>query len=191
MSALEIWLLAISLAMDCFSVSITSGIILRRIRWRTFLTIGFFFGLFQALMPLIGWFATSRFYGYIERYDHWIAFALLFILGVRMIKESSGNEEEHHFNPTRLPVILALAVATSIDALAVGISFACTGMTTWESISYPILIIGIVSFVFSLIGCLIGVYFGKRVNLRAELWAGIILIGIGVKILVEHLGLMN
>ena len=107
-----------------------------------------------------------------------------------MIKESFGNEEEHHFNPTRLLVILTLAVATSIDALAVGISFACTGMTSWDSIAFPILIIGIVSFVFSLIGCLIGVYFGKRVNLRAELWAGIILIGIGVKILIEHLNLL-
>ena len=104
-----------------------------------------------------------------------------------MIKESFSDEEEHQFNPTRLLVVLTLAVATSIDALAVGISFACTGMTTWDSISYPVLIIGIVSFVFSLIGCLIGVYFGKRVNLRAELWAGIILIGIGVKILIEHL----
>ena len=187
MTTLDIWLLAISLAMDCFSVSITSGIILLKVYWKTFLTIGFFFGLFQAMMPLMGWFATNHFYRLIEPYDPWIAFGLLFFLGVRMIKESFGDEEEHHFNPTRLLVVLTLAVATSIDALAVGISFACTGMTTWNSISFPILIIGIVSFVFSLIGCLIGVYFGKRVNLRAELWAGIILIGIGVKILIEHL----
>lgn len=188
MSSLEIWLLAVSLAMDCFSVSITSGIILRRIRWRTFLTIAFFFGLFQALMPLIGWFSASRFYQYIERFDHWIAFGLLAILGIRMIKESFQDEEHHHFDPTRLPVILTLAVATSIDALAVGISFACTGMTTWQHIDAPIVIIGIVSFVFSIVGCLIGVGFGKRIHLRAELWAGIILIGIGVKILFEHLG---
>ena len=189
MSTLEIWLLAISLAMDCFSVSITSGIILRRVLWKTFLTIAFFFGLFQGLMPVIGWFAASRFQHLIENYDHWIAFGVLFLLGARMIKESfKDEEEEHHFNPTRLPVILTLAVATSIDALAVGISFAFTGMTTWRSILDPVLIIGFVSFIFSIIGCLIGVYFGKRVNLRAELWAGIILIGIGVKILIEHLG---
>ena len=187
MSTFEIWLLAVSLAMDCFSVSITSGIILRRICWRTFLTIAFFFGLFQALMPLIGWFSASRFYDYIEQFDHWIAFGLLLFLGIRMIKESFGDEEDHHFDPTRLPVILTLAVATSIDALAVGISFACIGMTTWQSITSPIGIIGIVSFVFSVVGCLIGVSFGKRVNLRAELWAGIILLGIGVKILMEHL----
>ena len=190
MNYIEIWLLAISLAMDCFSVSITSGIILRRVMWKTFLTIAFFFGLFQGLMPVIGWFAASRFQHLIENYDHWIAFGVLFLLGARMIKESfKDEEEEHHFNPTRLPVILTLAVATSIDALAVGISFAFTCMDTWRSILEPVLIIGFVSFIFSIIGCLIGVYFGKRVNLRAELWAGIILIGIGVKILIEHLGL--
>ncbi len=188
MSNLEIWLLAISLAMDCFSVSITSGIILRRVCMKVFLTIAFFFGLFQALMPLFGWFGASRFYHLIHEFDHWIAFGLLFFLGVRMIKESFDKDEEHHhFNPTRLGTILTLAVATSINALAVGISFAFTGMNTWQSIIGPICIIGLVSFVFSVLGCLLGVYFGKRVNLRAELWAGIILIGIGVKILFEHL----
>ena len=187
MSTFEIWLLAVSLAMDCFSVSITSGIILRRITWPTFLTIAFFFGLFQALMPLIGWFSASRFYQMIEQFDHWIAFGLLAILGIRMIKESFADEEEAHFNPRKLTVIFTLAVATSIDALAVGISFACTGMTTWQSIGTPIIIIGITTFLFSILGCLIGVYFGKRINLRAELWAGIILIAIGLKILFEHL----
>ena len=188
MSNLEIWLLAISLAMDCFSVSITSGIIMRRIQWSTFLTISFFFGLFQAIMPLLGWFGANHFYNLIHEFDHWIAFGLLFFLGIRMIKENFDKDEEnHHFNPTRLGVILTLSVATSIDALAVGISFACIGMNTWQSILSPIIIIGIVSFVFSIIGCLIGVYFGKRINLRAELWAGIILIGIGVKILMEHM----
>lgn len=187
MSNLEIWLLAVSLAMDCFSVSITSGIILRRIQWSTFLTIAFFFGLFQGLMPLIGWFGASHFYHLIEKFDHWIAFGLLFFLGIRMIKESFDKDEENnHFNPTRLLVILTLAVATSIDALAVGISFAFVGMSTWQDIISPVLIIGVVSFIFSIIGCLIGVYCGKRINLRAELWAGIILIGIGVKILMEH-----
>ena len=121
MSNLEIWLLAISVAMDCFSVAITSGIILRRIQWSTFLTIALFFGLFQAVMPLIGWFGASRFYHLIEQFDHWIAFGLLFFLGAKMIKESFGDEESHHFNPTCLLTILTLAIATSIDALAVGI----------------------------------------------------------------------
>lgn len=187
MTTLEIWLLAVSLAMDCFSVSITSGIILRRVCMKVFLTIAFFFGLFQGIMPLIGWFGASHFYHLIEQFDHWIAFGLLFFLGIRMIKESFNKEEEgHHFNPKRLLVILTLAVATSIDALAVGISFAFVGMNTWQDILFPIIIIGIVSFLFSILGCFIGVYFGKRINLRAELWAGIILIGIGAKILMEH-----
>ena len=187
MTTLEIWLLAVSLAMDCFSVSITSGIILRRVCMKIFLTIAFFFGLFQGVMPIIGWFGASHFYHLIEQFDHWIAFGLLFFLGIRMIKESFNKEEEnHHFNPKRLLVILTLAVATSIDALAVGISFAFVGMNTWQDILFPIIIIGIVSFLFSILGCFIGVYFGKRINLRAELWAGIILIGIGIKILVEH-----
>ena len=154
---------------------------------KIFLTIAFFFGLFQGVMPIIGWFGASHFYHLIEQFDHWIAFGLLFFLGIRMIKESFNKEEEnHHFNPKRLLVILTLAVATSIDALAVGISFAFVGMNTWQDILFPIIIIGIVSFLFSILGCFIGVYFGKRINLRAELWAGIILIGIGIKILVEH-----
>ena len=190
MNDLEIWLLAISVAMDCFSVSITTGIILRRICMRTFLTMAFFFGLFQALMPLIGWFGASRFYHLMEEFDHWIAFGLLCFLGAKMIKENFDKEEEHHFNPTRLLVILTLAIATSIDALAVGISFACTNMTTFQSILLPITIIGIVSFLFSMAGCFIGVYFGKRINLHAELWAGIILIAIGTKILLEHLHIL-
>ena len=107
-----------------------------------------------------------------------------------MVKEALSKEEDEcldcRFSPAAM---LPMAVATSIDALAIGISFAFVGMDTWQSILQPIVIIGIVSFVFSIIGCLIGVFFGKRVNLRAELWAGIILIGIGVKILIEHMEL--
>lgn len=187
MTSLEIWLLAISLAMDCFTVSVTSGIIMRRIQWRTIFVMSFFFGLFQAIMPLFGWICASRFYHLIETFDHWIAFGLLAFLGVRMIKENFSNEEKHSFDPTRLKVILALAVATSIDALAVGISFAFIGMTTFTSILFPILIIGVVSFIMSVIGNLAGVCLGKRINLHMEFWAGLILIGIGVKILIEHL----
>ena len=169
-------------------MSITSGIILRRICWRTFLKIAFFFGLFQALMPLIGWLCTSRFSHLIESFDHWIAAGLLFFLGVRMIKESLwGDDDKCCFDPTRLKVILTLAVATSIDALAVGISFACTNMDTFSDIALPIIIIGVVSFILSIIGNLIGVSLGKHINLRMELWGGIILIGIGIRILVEHL----
>ena len=133
MTTLEIWLLAISLAMDCFTVSITSGIIMRRICWRTFFIMAFFFGLFQAVMPFIGWFAASRFSHLIEDYDHWIAFGLLAFLGGRMIKESFSNEDKCCFDPTKLKVIVTLAIATSIDALAIGISFAFVGMNSFTS----------------------------------------------------------
>ena len=138
MTTLEIWLLAISLAMDCFTVSITSGIIMRRICWRTFFIMAFFFGLFQAVMPLIGWFAASRFSHLIEDYDHWIAFGLLAFLGGRMIKESFSNEDKRCFDPTKLKVVVTLAIATSIDALAIGISFAFVGINSFTSILSPI-----------------------------------------------------
>ena len=127
MGIFAILLLAVSLAIDCFTVSVTSGIILRRIRWNTFLTMAFFFGFFQALMPLLGWLGASHFSHLIEAYDHWVAFGLLAFLGIRMIREHFKDSEEHSFDPTRLKVIITLAIATSIDALAVGISFAFTG----------------------------------------------------------------
>lgn len=187
MSILEIWLLAVSLAIDCFTVSITSGIILHRIRWGIFLKMAFLFGLFQAAMPFLGWLGASRFNHLIETYDHWIAFALLAFLGIRMIREHFKDEEERSFDPTRMKVILTLAVATSIDALAVGISFAFTGFRTLSSLLYPLTAIGIASFVISLAGSLIGVFFGKHFNLRVEIFGGLVLIGIGVKILFEHL----
>ena len=183
MSTLEIWLLAISLAMDCFSVSITSGIILRQIYWRTFLTIAFFFGLFQAMMPLFGWFGASRFYHLIHEFDHWIAFGLLFVLGIRMIHESLDKDEEHHFEPTRMPVILTLAVATSIDALAVGVTFAFLDVAIVPAVSF----IGVTTFLCSAVGVKIGNVFGTKFKSKAELFGGVVLIGMGLKILIEHL----
>lgn len=155
--------------------------------WRTCLTMSFFFGLFQALMPLAGWFCSNRFYQFIESFDHWLAFGLLAFIGIRMIKEGTEKEEHILFNPRKLRVIFTLAIATSIDALAVGISFAFVGMNSISSISYPIVIIGLVSFLLSLIGFMAGCYFGKKVHIRTEILGGIILIGIGIKILIEHL----
>lgn len=187
MSNLEIWLLAVSLAIDCFTVSVASGIILRQIRWRTFFTMAFFFGFFQAFMPLLGWFGARSFQHLIEAYDHWVAFGLLVFLGCRMIREYFKDSEEQNFDPTRLKVILVLAVATSIDALAVGISLAFTGYKTLTVLAYPLFAIGIASFVISLVGSLIGIFFGKRFNFRMELFGGLVLICIGVKILIEHL----
>lgn len=188
MTNLEVWLLAISLAMDCFTVSITGGIIIRRFCWRTCLLMAFFFGLFQGIMPLIGWYGASHFNHLIERFDHWIAFALLAFLGLRMIKEGMGDDDKCCFDPHKLKVILTLAIATSIDALAVGISFAFVDMNTFMDILQPILIIGLTSFLLSVVGHLLGVSFGKLVQkFRPEVLAGVILIGIGIKILIEHL----
>lgn len=187
MNEFEIWLLAVSLAIDCFTVSVTSGIILGRVHWQTFLKMAFFFGFFQALMPFIGWLGASHFRHQIEDYDHWIAFGLLSFLGIRMIRSYFKVEKKSHFDPTKLKVIILMAIATSIDALAVGISFAFTGFKHLASLTHPLLAIGIASFAISMAGSILGVYFGKRINLRMELCGGIVLIAIGTKILIEHL----
>ena len=194
MTGLEIWLLAIGLAMDCLAVSIASGIILRRIQWRPMLIMAFFFGLFQAIMPLLGWLGASTFSHLIESVDHWIAFAILAFLGGRMIKESFKEEDCcQRFNPASLKVVITMAVATSIDALAVGVSFAFLGIKSCSTILSPAGIIGLVSFLMSLIGLIFGIRFGCGIarKLRAELWGGIILILIGTKILIEHLFFNN
>jgi putative Mn2+ efflux pump MntP len=189
MNQLDIWMLAIALAMDCFTVSIVSGVIVRRWLWGMILRIAFLFGLFQAMMPLIGWMATSHFSEQLEFIDHWIAFGLLAFIGGKMIRESFGPEEEQQFNPKNLHTQLLLAIATSIDALAVGISFACMGYRDFSQIAYPLFIIGLVSFMFSLFGYKLGVRFGKSIarKLKPELLGGIILIVIGIKILITHL----
>ena len=186
MNSLDIWMLAVALAMDCFTVSIVSGVITRRWLWAMILRMAFLFGLFQAIMPLIGWLTTNHFSEQLEAIDHWIAFGLLAFLGGKMIRESFADEEEQQFNPKNLRTQLILAVATSIDALAIGISFACTG---FAQIAYPLFVIGLVSFLFSLFGYRLGVRFGKSIarKLKPELLGGIILIVIGIKILITHL----
>ena len=190
MTGLEIWLLAIGLAMDCFAVSIASGIILKRVRMRPMLIMALAFGFFQALMPLLGWIGASFFSHLIVNIDHWIAFAILAFLGGRMVLESFKDEDcRHEFDPTSLKVVSALAVATSIDALAVGVSFAFLGVRSFSSILPSIGIIGFVSFALSFVGLMFGIRFGCGIarKLRAELWGGVILIIIGTKILIEHL----
>ncbi|MBR6305649.1 MAG: manganese efflux pump [Bacteroidales bacterium] len=183
-------LIALALAMDCFAVSAVCGVIIRRFEGRVMLPIAFFFGLFQALMPLVGWALTSSFSHYLEAVDHWIAFGMLAFIGGKMIADSFKAEEDKSINPRNLRTQLLLAVATSIDALAVGISYACTGYQTLASIAVPVVVIGIVSFMMSILGFAVGVKFGEAVvkKLRPELLGGIILIGIGIKILMEHLG---
>lgn len=190
MSYLEIIILAIGLGMDCLAVSIASGIKLRNETHRPTLLISSSFGLFQAFMPLIGWCTALTFCHLIENIDHWIAFLILGFLGFRMIRESLHSDSCHAtFDPTRKRVIFALAVATSIDALVIGITFACLGITSLTEIFIYIFIIGITSFIMSIGGLKIGMQFGcklaKRIN--PELWGGMILIGIGSKILIEHL----
>ena len=202
MNLLDIILLAVALAMDCFTVSIVSGVIDHgdwhndsseaKIRGPVpviYLRMAFLFGFFQALMPLLGWLGISHFQAYMEAYDHWIAFGLLGFIGGKMIWESFGDEEDQHFNPNRLRTQLLLAVATSIDALAIGISFACTGFTELSQLTMPLVIIGIVSFLFSIVGYHLGRRFGKIITrrLKPELFGGIILVLIGVKILLSHL----
>lgn len=189
MNLLDIWMLAVALAMDCFTVSIVSGVIVRKWLWGMILRMAFLFGLFQAAMPLMGWLATNHFSEQLEAVDHWIAFGLLAFIGGKMVRESFGPEEEKQFNPQSLNTQLLLAVATSIDALAIGISFACTGYRAIEQIVYPLIVIGIVSFLFSLFGYRLGVRFGKSIarKLKPELLGGIILIIIGIKILITHL----
>lgn len=154
------------------------------------LTMAFAFGLFQALMPLIGWMGAKTFSYLIENVDHWIAFGILVFLGGRMIRESFEEEEcNRTFNPTSLKVVLTMAVATSIDALAVGISFAFLGMERYSEILSPIFIIGFVSFVLSMVGLIFGIRCGSGIarKIKAELGGGIILMLIGIKILAEHL----
>ena len=202
MNLLDIILLAVALAMDCFTVSIVSGVIDHgdwhndsseaKIRGPVpviYLRMAFLFGFFQAIMPLLGWLGISHFQAYMEAYDHWIAFGLLAFIGGKMIWESFGDEEEQHFNPSKLRTQLLLAVATSIDALAVGISFACTGFTMLFQLTMPLVIIGLASFLFSLLGYYLGRRFGSIITrrLKPELFGGIILILIGVKILLSHL----
>ena len=177
MTGVEVWALAIGLSMDCLAVAVASGVIMERVRWRPMLTMALAFGLFQAL-------------NLIESVDHWIAFAILLFLGGRMVVESFGKEENKHFNPLDTKVILTMALATSIDALAVGISFVCMGMNEASDLVYPLCVIGFVSFAVTMAGLLFGIKFGGRYarRIKADLWGGIILIAIGVRVLVEHLG---
>ena len=187
MSILEIWLTALALAMDSFTVAITAGLILKRIQLRHFFVIAFFFGAFQAIMPLMGWAGSLYFYRFIENYDHWIAFAILVFLGIRMIREGIQDGDEKTFDPTKMLTVLVLAVGVSIDALAVGISFTCIGMNTLSGIVYPLLAIGFTSFAMAFGGCFIGSLIGSRLRFPVEPLGGAVLVILGVKILLEHL----
>lgn len=189
MGFLELFLIGIGLSMDAFAVAICKGLGMERINKRDTLLLALFFGGFQALMPLTGYLLGSRFASYIERWDHWIAFVLLAFIGGNMIRESREQEEEEakHCGSIRYRELFTLAVATSIDALAVGVSFAFLGV----HIAPAVTLIGCTTFVLTLVGVWVGNLFGSRYKSRAELTGGIILILIGVKILLEHLGVLG
>ena len=184
MDAMTIIAIAFGLAMDAFAVSITSGITIKRLKINNALKIALFFGLFQAIMPLVGWLAGLSLKDFISEIDHWIAFGLLSFIGCKMIYESiTVQSSKKEINPLNVYVLLVLSVATSIDALAVGISFAFLKV----SIVTPVIIIGTVTFLLSYLGVYIGDRIGHFFENKIEIAGGILLIGIGIKILVEGL----
>lgn len=187
MTFFELLLIAIGLSMDAFSVSICKGLTTKKFSWRMALVCGLWFGLFQALMPIIGYFLGAQFQEMIEVYDHWIAFGLLFLIGANMIREAVWGTEEEQDGSLGFRTMILLAIATSIDALAVGVSFACIQVKLWSSV----LIIGTITFLFSVLGVKIGNVFGSKYEKSAEIVGGIILIFIGLKILLEHLGVIS
>ncbi len=182
MGIFELLFLAVGLAMDAFAVSVCKGLSAKEYRLRHSLTAGAYFGGFQALMPLLGWLLGSQFESVIKSIDHWIAFGLLGLIGANMVREAFGKAEEVNasFSPKAM---LPLAVATSIDALAVGVTFAFLDVNIWLAVA----LIGGVTFAISAAGVKVGNVFGARFQSKAELAGGIILILLGVKILIEHL----
>ena len=184
MSLFTILTLSVGLAMDAFAVSICKGLAMKSMSWKKAIIIGGYFGFFQGLMPLIGYLLGSTFKDYITSVDHWIAFGLLLLIGFSMIKEALSKEEENVNDSVSFRVMIVLAIATSIDALAIGVTFALVD----APLLLAILSIGIITFFLSILGVKIGNVFGIRYKAKAELAGGIVLILLGFKILLEHLG---
>jgi putative Mn2+ efflux pump MntP len=186
MGIFDIILLAVSLSMDAFAVSICKGLSMRKIDYFKAIIIGFYFGFFQGFMPLIGYFLGSAFQNFVTSVDHWIAFILLSIIGLNMIKESFSNEEDNLNDKVDFKTMIVLAIATSIDALAVGISFAFYKVNIFTSI----FLIGIITFIISIIGVFVGNKFGSKYKNKAEIVGGVVLIIIGLKILLKDLNIL-
>lgn len=185
MGVLELILIAVGLAMDAFAVSVCKGLSMSKMEWKKAVVIGLYFGGFQALMPLIGYILGVGFEDKIKSIDHWIAFILLVFIGINMIKEAFETKEESN-DKIDFKTMIILAIATSIDALAVGVTFAFLNVNIMLAIS----LIGIITFIISMIGVKIGNVFGDKYETKAELAGGFILIFLGVKILLEHLGIL-
>ena len=188
MSFLSVFLIGIGLSMDAFAVAVCKGLGMRKISYRKTFLISLFFGGFQAMMPFIGWLAGINFQKYISGFDHWIAFILLAFIGGKMIYEAFKDDDDIDSDDFRISELLILSVATSIDALAVGIAFA---MLNDINILVSTLIIGVTTFVLSFGGVLAGNKFGSVYKNKAEVAGGIILIILGVKILLEHLEIIK
>lgn len=190
MSFQEIFLIGVGLSMDAFAVALCKGLNMKKVNYVHTVIIALFFGGFQAVMPLLGWFLGKNFESYIKSMDHWIAFALLVYIGGKMAYEAIKGDDEDETSAKGdkldLKELTIMAIATSIDALAVGITFAFLQVSIVSSVT----IIGITTFVLSIIGVMIGNRFGMKFKSKAEIAGGIILILIGLKILLEHLGIL-
>lgn len=187
MGLLELFVIAVGLSMDAFAVSICKGLSVRKLKPKHALTVGVYFGGFQMLMPLIGFALGVRFQSFITSIDHWIAFVLLGLIGANMIRESREQDEENLSDSFSFGTMLPLAVATSIDALAVGVTFAFLQVSILPAVCF----IGATTFILSCIGIRIGHVFGLKYKSRAELFGGVVLILMGTKILLEHLGVLG
>ena len=187
MGAIEILLISIGLAMDAFAVSVCKGLAMKKMSWKKAIIIGLYFGIFQAVMPVIGYFLGTTFERFITNVDHWIAFILLVGIGINMVKEAFDKESENRNDNVDVKTMLVLSIATSIDALAIGITFACLKI----HIVMPVITIGLITFIISVIGVKIGNRFGDKYGKKAGIMGGVILILLGIKILLEHLGIIN
>ncbi len=190
MGFLEIFLIGVGLSADAFSVAVCKGLNMRRLNLKHAYIIALFFGVFQAVMPLAGYLLGTSFSSYIESFDHWIAFALLAFIGGKMAIEAIREKDDDNEQKTdvlKIGELTVMAIATSIDALAVGITFAFLKV----NILFSVIIIGVTTFALSLGGVLLGNRFGAKYKSKAELAGGIILVLIGVKILLEHLGVVG
>jgi putative Mn2+ efflux pump MntP len=183
MGFIELSLIAVGLSMDAFAVAVSAALSASGASFKSSLTVAAYFGVFQAVMPLIGYLAGSQFADMIREYDHWVAFVLLAIIGGKMIRDSFDRREEEHPRTVGAGGMLLLAVATSVDALAVGVSFSFLNVRILPSVAF----IGAVTFALSLLGAKAGKLFGMRYKSKAELAGGVILVAIGLKILAEHL----
>ena len=186
MKFIELFLIGVSLAMDAFAVSVGKGLSVKRVLPRHTLSAGLWFGGFQALMPIIGYFLGSSLAHVVERVDHWIAFGLLALIGLNMIRETLSGDDEGHDSDFGFRKMFVMAIATSIDALTIGISMAFLNVDIWVAAA----IIGVITFALSAAGVSLGNRFGAKVGSKAGILGGAVLICLGIKILIEHLGLI-